>query len=165
MNVRMLALGGTLAFIALRAARAARAPKAVVTIGPARIIKSGPRYEVDIGTARVRVNQAPAPGGGRGGLSDPNPMQVSFTVRASGLEKLAVSDADVKAAVTNNAGVLPGIGRPVVMVRDVSGGFAVTVRYPDSSRLIGSSAAKRAIESVDPDLRGRIENVHVARSA
>ena len=73
MNVRMLVLGGTLAFIALRAARAARAPEGVVTVGPVQVIKREPRWEPDIGTARTRGDQTPAPGGGGSGSSAPDP--------------------------------------------------------------------------------------------
>lgn len=163
MNARVLTIGTMIALLALRAKRAASAvPRAVVTIGRARVIKR-PRVGIDIGTARI--NRSPAPRGGGSGSSAPapSPMQVAFFVRVSGFEKLGVSRADVKAAVTDNAGVLPGIGRPRVVVRDVSGGFAVTVNYPDSSRLIGSGAATRAIESVDPRLQGRVENVRIVR--
>jgi acyl CoA:acetate/3-ketoacid CoA transferase beta subunit len=91
-------------------------------------------------------------------------MQVAFLARVSGFEKLGVSASDVADAVRDNAFVLPGIGKPRVTVQDVSGGFKVTVRYPDSRSGIGSSAARRAIESIDPRLSGRIQNVAVART-
>ena len=166
MSPRTFLLGGLFGFIVLRAARAA-APKAVVEIGPARIIKSGAgRWELDIGTARVREPaREPAhrtPRGGGGGVAAP--MQVAFFARVSGFEKLGVSASDVADAVRDNAFVLPGIGKPRVTVQDVSGGFKVTVRYPDSRSGIGSSAARRAIESIDPRLSGRIQNVAVART-
>lgn len=98
-------------------------------------------------------------------MSARHPLQVSFRVRVSGFEKLGVSASDVKAAVTSNARVLPGIGRPTVTVRDVSGGFDVTATYPDSSKLIGTGTVTRAIESVDPRLKGRVENVRIARAS
>lgn len=168
MGPHLLLVGAALAFLVLRAKRAARNPQGTVTVGPIRVIKR-PRYELDIGTAREPTDQTPTPGGGGGGAAEPapgpKPMQVAFFVRVSGFEKLGVDGSDVRTAVANNADVLPGIGRPRVRVRDVSGGYAVNVRYPDSTRLVGSGAARRAIESVDPRLQGRVENVRVARKA
>jgi len=155
---------GTLA--ALRAARAA-APKAEVIIGEARIIKSGPtRVEVEIGNARISKPRTREEGGAGGGSGDPAPapMRAAFTVRVSGFEKLAVGRGDVVSVVRDNASVLPGVGAPTVVVKDVSGGYSVVVSYPDSSRAISNTAATRAVESVDSRLKGRVTGMKVTRA-
>lgn len=161
-------IAGVAALVALRAARAANTPKAEVIIGPARIIKTPRRVEVEIGNARISTPRTPADGGSQagGGSGDPAaaPMRASFSVRVSGLEKLGVSRADVTRVVTSNAGVLPGVGAPTVAVQDVSGGYAVQVRYPDSSRAISNAAATKAVESVDPRLKGRVTGMKVTRA-
>lgn len=164
----LIVTAGVATLAALRAARAA-APQAHVEIGEARIIKSGPtRVEVEIGNARISKPRTRTDGGSQagGGSGDPAavPMRATFTVRVNGFEKLRVGRGDVVDVVRKNAGVLPGVGAPTITVADVSGGYAVQVQYPDSSRAISNAAATRAVESVDSRLKGRVTGMKVTRA-
>lgn len=93
--------------------------------------------------------------------SELTPLTVIFEIALSGVEKFAVSPQDIKQAVVANAHVLPGIGRPDVLVSEIPRGYVIYAKYLDSVRPVSKSEVKQAIESIDSRLKGRVQNIIV----
>lgn len=139
----------------LRAVREAHRPSRIITIPQIDIVG-----RVPAGSDSGPRTDTPGVGGIR------RPLSVRFDLRVGPIEKWAVTPAVVRQTVQANAqtGILPGTGRPTVQITDVSGGYVVMVRYPDSHGDISAVAAQRAIEGFDSRLQGRIANVMVDRA-
>lgn len=158
-------IAGLVVVFALRAfAKRKREPSSIVTIGPAQLRPPG-GWDVSIGAARIGGRSgAQVPGAGPAGVR--RPLTVRFDVRLNGFEKMVTGPASVKQAVASQADTVgvPGKGAPSVAVADVSSGYVVTVKYPDSSGSMTAREAQSAIEGIDPRLKGRIANVVVSRA-
>ena len=111
----------------------------------------------------TRVPPVPIYGRIPGKVYRKRPLQVRFFVAVGGVEKLFAPPESVRDAVAENAGVLPGIGSPAIAVKNVKGGYSVSVRWYDSGKAVTPEQVKRAIETVDPRLKGRVSRVQVTR--